>query len=95
MNYALFGKFTSKPEDRDKLASILLEASLLLAGNPDCFRYEISTSEEAGTVWVSELWKNKAAHDASLEPEEVRNLIMKAKPLITGMEKIAEMDVLE
>ena len=36
-------------------------------------------------MWVSELWTSVAAHDASLEPEDIPALIQEARPLITGM----------
>jgi quinol monooxygenase YgiN len=36
-------------------------------------------------VWVCELWTNAAAHDVSLEPEDIQALIQRARPLIAGM----------
>ncbi len=36
-------------------------------------------------MWVSEVWTDQDAHDASLEPEDVRALIQEARPLIAGM----------
>ena len=35
-------------------------------------------------MWVSEVWTSVAAHDASLEPEDIQALIQAARPLITG-----------
>jgi quinol monooxygenase YgiN len=36
-------------------------------------------------VWVSEVWTDEAAHDASLEPADIQALIQEARPLIANM----------
>ncbi len=53
----------------------------------------VSTSDEADAVWVTEVWVDKAAHDSSLEPEEIRALIQRARPLIAGMSDRTELKV--
>lgn len=40
---------------------------------------------EPNTVWVSEVWSDRAAHDASLAREDVRALIGRGRQLIAGM----------
>ena len=94
MRYGLVGKFTAQPGKRDELASILLRAAELLEGNEDCIHYLISTTDEADAIWVTETWTNKAAHDASLEPPDVRALIGLAMPLIASMSDQLELDVI-
>lgn len=44
-------------------------------------------------MWVSEVWTEQAAHDASLEPDDIRALIEKARPLIAGMSDQTELTV--
>lgn len=85
MTYGLFGNFTAQPEKRDALVSYLLRAAELLERDPGCIQYIVSTSNEPDAVYVSELWTDQAAHDASLEPEDIRTLIQEARPLIAGM----------
>src|ERR1017187_2946209 len=85
MNYGFFGKFSVQADRRDDLVNYLLQAAKLLEGNPGCIHYIVSTSEEPEAVWVSEVWTSVAAHDASLEPEDIQALIQAARPLITGM----------
>jgi len=85
MTYGLFGKFSAQPGRRDDLVTSLLEAAKLLERNAGCIQYIVSTSDEPEAVWVCELWTNAAAHDASLEPEDIQALIQKARPLIAGM----------
>lgn len=94
MTYGLVGKFTAQPGLRDELRDHLLEAARLLGTNPDCLQYLVGTSpEDADGVWVTELWTDRAAHAASLEPDEIRTLIQKARPLIAGMSDRTELDV--
>lgn len=93
MTYGLFGKFSAQPGKRDELVQYLLQAAALLERDPGCVHYVVSTSDEPGAVWVSEVWSNKDAHDASLEPEDIRALIQEARPLIAGMSDRTELAV--
>ena len=83
--YGLFGRFIAVEGQRDSLLKILLEASGLLQDNPDCIHYLVGTSADDTSVWVSEVWSSKEAHDAALSPENIRSLIMTARPLILDM----------
>lgn len=95
MKYGLFGKFIAHEGKRDELAAILLEAAALMERtNPDCLQYVVGTTNGTHDVWVSEVWTTKAAHDSSLAPEEIRSLIMQARPLIQEMSEGTEYDVL-
>lgn len=40
---------------------------------------------EADAIAITEVWDDKAAHDASLQLESVQALIANARPLIAGM----------
>lgn len=93
MTYGLFGKFTARPGAREELVAILLQAAAALERDPGCLHYVVSTSEEPEAVWVSEVWTDRAAHDASLEPEHVKALIRRAMPLIAGMSDQTELTV--
>ena len=93
-DYGLHGKFTAKSGHRDELASILLQAAEALGNNPDCLNYIIGVTPDADTIWVSEVWTTKAAHDASLEPADIRQLITQAMPLIASMSDQLELQVL-
>ena len=85
MAYGLLGSMTAQPGRRDDLVAVLLRAAQLLERDPGCLHYVISTSAEPEVVWVTEVWTDQAAHDASLEPEDVRALVQEAIPLIAGM----------
>jgi quinol monooxygenase YgiN len=94
--YLLHGKLTAKPGEREKLASILLQASKLMAKVKSCRLYVIgldSTDENA--VFITEIWETKEDHDNSLKLEGVRELIMKAMPLLDGQpERGQEIEIL-
>ncbi|MEM9673389.1 MAG: antibiotic biosynthesis monooxygenase [Bacteroidota bacterium] len=83
--YGLHGKLTASAGNRDALASILLEASKLVASAPGCQVYLISTDvSDKNSVWVTEVWDSQADHDDSLKDQRVRELISKAMPLLAG-----------
>ncbi|HEY8719029.1 putative quinol monooxygenase [Pengzhenrongella sp.] len=93
MTYGLFGKFTAQPDRRDDLVTYLLQAAKLLERNSGCIHYIVSTSDEPEAVWVWEVWTDVAAHDASLEPEDIKALIQEARPLIVGMSDQTQLTV--
>ncbi|MGH9764530.1 MAG: putative quinol monooxygenase, partial [Blastocatellia bacterium] len=55
-----------------------------LAGEaPGCELYVVYTSPtEPDAIWVTEAWRSKADHDASLSFPGVKELMAKARPLI-------------
>ncbi|HPE98273.1 MAG TPA: putative quinol monooxygenase [Chitinophagales bacterium] len=84
--YLLHGKLTAKKGQEEALAKILLQASELVAGAAGCRLYVISNDEQdPQQVYVTEIWDDKTAHDASLQMPEVRQLIQQAMPLLDGM----------
>ncbi len=93
MTYGLLGKFTARPGKRDELVGCLLQAAKLLEGNDACFHYVVGTTEEPEAVWASEAWTDKAAHDASLEAEDIRQLVEKARPLIANVSDHTELTI--
>jgi quinol monooxygenase YgiN len=93
MSYGLFGAILAAPGKRDELVGYLLQASQLLEQDPRCIHYVIGTSEHPDAVWISEVWTDQAAHDASLESDDIRQLIGQAQPLIAGMSDQTELTI--
>lgn len=86
--YGLIGKFIAADGKRDELIGYLLEG---LRDMPGCLSYIVASDPaEAGTIWVTEAWTDAASHQASLALPQVQTAIQKARPLIAGMERIAE-----
>lgn len=83
--YLLHGKLTAK-KDRKRPLQNSTQASELVAGAAGCRLYVISNDEQdPQQVYVTEIWDDKTAHDASLQMPEVRQLIQQAMPLLDGM----------
>ncbi len=86
----MHGYFKSQPGQGEALAAILLEAAESLRANDSCLLYVVSRGEDANTIWVSEAWTDREAHDASLDDPAAREQIARARPLIAGMDGRAE-----
>jgi quinol monooxygenase YgiN len=85
MRFGLVGKIEAQPGQGDALAEHLLEAARLLEPVEECELYVVSRApDEPDAVWVSEVWASRDAHAASLQLESVRELIVRARPLIAG-----------
>lgn len=86
--YGLIGKFRAQPGRRDALVAVLLDG---VSGMPGCLSYVVANDPaEADLIWITEVWETKEAHAASLSLPSVREAIGKGRPMIAGMEAVAE-----
>jgi quinol monooxygenase YgiN len=86
--YGLVGKMTANPGQRAALAAVLLEG---VSGMPGCLSYVVANDPvNADLLWITEVWESRDAHRASLALPAVRAAIAKGRPLIAGMESVAE-----
>lgn len=84
--FGLHGKIVAQPGQRDALVQHLLAAARLMERVPGCELYVVGTSAtEPDAVWVTEVWRSEADHDASLSIDGVRALIAAARPLIAAI----------
>ena len=84
--FGMFGKFTAQAGQRDALVQYLLTAAEMMSNAPGCELYVVGTSATApDTIWVTEAWRSKEDHDASLSIAGVGELIGKARPLIAAV----------
>ena len=80
--YGLIGKMLVVPGARDELIGILVEG---VAGMPGCLSYVVARDPtDADAIWITEVWVNEAAHQASLDLPSVRDAIARGRPLIAG-----------
>ena len=80
--YGLIGKILAQPGKRDELATILVEG---VAGMPGCLSYIVARdSEDADSLWVTEVWDSADSHQASLSLPSVQAAIQAGRPLIAG-----------
>ncbi len=83
--YLLHGRLTAKSGQQKELANILIQASQLALTVNGCQLYVVSHDKEDETsVYVTEIWDSKTDHDNSLKVEGVRELIMKAMPILAA-----------
>ncbi|MDB5241684.1 MAG: antibiotic biosynthesis monooxygenase [Spirosoma sp.] len=83
--YGLFGKLKATSGKGNELASILLEASRLMADAQGCHIYIVSQDTQDDTlIWITEVWDTREDHDNSLNMPGVKELISRAIPLIEG-----------
>ncbi|MBK8784362.1 MAG: antibiotic biosynthesis monooxygenase [Anaerolineales bacterium] len=87
------GKLVVQNGNRAELVEILKQAAALVGKIPQCRLYIVNEDLSNGThVYVYELWDDKAAHDDSLKNEQVRELIMRARPLLAAAPDGAELN---
>lgn len=83
--FGMYGKVMAKAGQRDALVEFLLEAARLLTALPGCEIYIVNVvPSEPDAIWVTEVWRSEADHDASLKLDSVKALIARARPLIAG-----------
>jgi len=87
--FGMFGKITAVDGKRDELADILLKAAEAMDTLDECELYVVSVKEEEpNAIWVTEVWQDEHAHQASLSLDAVKMLIQQGRPLIEGMETL-------
>jgi len=86
--YGLIGKMKAHPGRRDALLQILLEGT---GEMPGCLSYVIATDpDDPDGIWITEVWENRALHEASLALPAVREAISRGMPLIAGFDQSFE-----
>ncbi len=86
--YGLIGKMSATPGARSQLASIMIEG---VSGMPGCLSYIVAEDPvNSDQLWITEVWESKDAHVASLSLPSVQAAIRKGRPLIAGMDSVAE-----
>lgn len=86
--YGLVGKMTSQSGQRSALIEILVRG---LSDMPGCLSYVVAEDpSKPDLIWITEAWESKEAHAASLGLPSVKEAIINGRPLIAGMERVAE-----
>lgn len=84
--FVLHGSLLATPGQRGALVTHMMQAASLMKDAPGCELYLVSTSEaDDDAVWITEVWRTEADHDASLSLPGVPELIGRARSLIAGM----------
>ncbi len=87
--YGLIGQIVAVPGKREELAAILVG----MGSMPGCRSYVVASDpDKPDTLWVTEVWGSKQAHQDSLQLPEVQEAIAKGRPLIAGFTTRIETD---
>jgi quinol monooxygenase YgiN len=90
--YGLIGKMTAVPGQRAALAAILLEGTSAM---PGCLSYVVAADPaDADALWITEVWQDRASHEASLGLPGVQAAIMQGRPLIAAFSDRVETEPL-
>ncbi len=88
--YGLIVKMTVVEGMREQMITILQESAAHMAG---CFHYVVAKdATDPNILWVTEVWDSRESHDASLSLPSVKNVIPRAKTLVSNFEKVAITD---
>lgn len=84
--FGMVNRLVTKPGQRDAVVAILLSSAKLQGGMRGCEIYVVHTSTtDPNEIWVTEVWRSKADHEASLQHAEVRALVEKGRPMIASV----------
>jgi len=80
--YGLIVKMVAAAGKREGLISLLLEEKDAM---PGCLSYVIARdAADADGIWITEVWEDKASHEASLSLPVVQKTIAAARPIIAA-----------
>lgn len=86
--YGLIGKMTAQAGQGAALAQVLLEG---VSGMPGCLSYVVAADPaDADVLWITEVWDSAESHRASLSLPAVQAAIARGRPMIAGMETVAQ-----
>lgn len=82
--FGVCGRMTVQPGGRDEVFDLIREAVRAGGDASGLIAYTVMDSlEEPDTIWVTELWVDKAAHDATTRSEAVRKVTKQMLALLT------------
>ena len=86
--FGLIGHIKVQSGQRSALAAILAEGSDRM---PGCLSYVVAEDvSDPDGLWVTEVWRDQASHQASLELPSVREAIDRGRPLIVAFDAFHE-----
>jgi quinol monooxygenase YgiN len=86
--FGLYAQIRTQAGQRDALVAVLLEAAAVLQHVSGCQLYIVNVSAtEPDTVWVTEVWRSRAEHEASLTLEDLQPILLRGRPLIASFER--------
>ncbi|HSH02177.1 MAG TPA: antibiotic biosynthesis monooxygenase family protein [Anaerolineae bacterium] len=80
--YGLIGQIITHPNQRPTLTALLTAATVNM---PNCLHYLIAHDQnDPNALWITEIWTDKAAHQASLQLPAIQKAMTDGRPLIAS-----------
>jgi quinol monooxygenase YgiN len=80
--YGLIGEMKAAPGKRAELVAALVGGTGSMPGNLAYIVAEDLADQD--TVWITEIWRSRADHEASLQLPQVQAAIARARPILAG-----------
>jgi quinol monooxygenase YgiN len=81
--FSVYGRMTALPGKRDELIAVLLEGFRASGDDTGLLTYTINTAfDDPNTIWLTQLWIDKEAHDATTRSEPVAAVSRRVPPLL-------------
>jgi quinol monooxygenase YgiN len=81
--FSVYGRMTALPGRRDALSAVLLDGFRAGGDASGLLGYGINTAfEDPDTIWLTQLWTDKEAHDATTRSEPVAAVSRRVPPLL-------------
>jgi quinol monooxygenase YgiN len=81
--FSVYGRMTALPGRRDELIALLREGFRAGGDDGGLLTYSINTvPEDPDTIWLTQLWNDKEAHDATNRSEAVATVTQRLPPLL-------------
>lgn len=81
--FSVYGRMTALPGRRDELITVLLDGFRAGGDDSGLITYSINTLfDDPDTIWLTQLWVDKEAHDATTRSEPVAAATRRVPPLL-------------
>jgi len=81
--FSVYGRMTAVPGRRDELVALLQEGALAGGDDSGLLTFVINTvPDDPDTIWLTQLWADKEAHDATTRSEAVATVSRRLPPLL-------------
>jgi len=81
--FSVYGRMTALPGQRDELIALLLEGVRACGDDSGLLTYSINAAfDDPDAIWLTQLWIDKEAHDATTRSEPVAVVTRQVLPLL-------------
>ncbi|QVI20099.1 antibiotic biosynthesis monooxygenase [Nocardia tengchongensis] len=83
--FSVYGRVSALPNQRDTVIELIHEAAQACGESSGLVAYSINAPiNDPNSVWVTQLWVSKDAHDATTHRESVRAVSLRMVPLLAA-----------